>query len=238
MCARAVTTVSDDRLIPVKLLNPTSRGATLPRHSVVARLVEGPTLCEQSLDVAGDCGPGWVDRLIEDSDLTDGDQRAVLRDLLVRHERAFSLKGELGQCGLVKHSIPLVSGAQPVAQPPRRVNVSDRQDVADVVQKMQQDGVIRMSCSPWSSPIVPVRKKDGSIRLCIDYRRLNDVTHGDSYPLPRVEDCLDALSGSVWFSVLDLQSGYWQQDIAEADKEKTAFSTHTGLREFQRMPFG
>ena len=85
---------------------------------------------------------------------------------------------------------------------------------------------------------MPVRKKDGSLRLCIDYRRLNDVTHGDSYPLPRVEDCLDALSGSVWFSVLDLQSGYWQQDIAEADKEKTAFSTHTGLWEFQRMPFG
>ena len=76
------------------------------------------------------------------------------------------------------------------------------------------------------------------LRLCIDYRRLNDVTHGDSHPLPRVEDCLDALAGSVWFSVLDLQSGYWQQDINEGDMEKTAFSTHTGLWEFLRMPFG
>ena len=85
---------------------------------------------------------------------------------------------------------------------------------------------------------MPVKKKDGSMRLCIDYRRLNDVTHGDSHPLPRVDDCLDALSGSLWFSVLDLQSGYWQQEVEDADQEKTAFSTHAGLWEFRRLPFG
>ena len=227
MCARSVAQVSPDHLIPVRLLNPTSREVTLPSHAVVARLVLDSCLVDPGVGVGNASSRDWIESLVRDSDLSDDDQQNALRDLLIRHEQAFSLNGELGQCGIVKHAIPLVKGAQPVAQPPRRVNVNDRREVEDAVQKMQRDGVIRSSCSPWSSPIVPVRKKDGTLRLCVDYRRLNDVTHGDSHPLPRVEDCLDALSGSVWFSVLDLQSGYWQQDIVEGDVEKNCFFRHT-----------
>ena len=103
---------------------------------------------------------------------------------------------------------------------------------------MLQDGVIRPSTSPWSSPIVMVRKKDGAWRFCIDFRKLNDVTHKDAYPLPRIDETLESLSGSTLFTTLDLASGYWQVELEEADKEKTAFSTAEGHFEFNVMPFG
>ncbi|XP_076383741.1 uncharacterized protein LOC143260987 [Megalopta genalis] len=103
---------------------------------------------------------------------------------------------------------------------------------------MERQGVIEKSQSPWSSPVVLVKKKDGSIRFCVDYRRLNNITKKDSYPLPRIEDTLDALDGSCWFSTIDLQSGYWQISMDPVNKEKTAFCVGTGLWQFKVMPFG
>ena len=94
---------------------------------------------------------------------------------------------------------------------------------------MLAKGIIEPLSSPWSSPVILVKKKDGTIRFCVDYRKVNGVTVKDSYPLPRIEDCLDALSGSQWFCTLELASGYWQVKMAEKDKEKTAFSMGSGL---------
>ncbi|GFW36446.1 retrovirus-related Pol polyprotein from transposon 297 [Trichonephila clavipes] len=96
----------------------------------------------------------------------------------------------------------------------------------------------RTVSSPWASPIVLVRKKDGSTRFCVDYRKLNDVTKKDSYPLPRIDDTLINLSGHKWFSTLDLKSGYWQVEIHPEDREKTAFTSGQGLWQFKVMPFG
>ncbi len=88
------------------------------------------------------------------------------------------------------------------------------------------------------APVVLVKKKDGSLQFCIDYRKLNQVTHKDCYPLPRVDDILDSLSGAQWFTTIDLRRGYWQVEVNPEDREKTAFSTPHGLFQFRVMPFG
>ena len=107
------------------------------------------------------------------------------------------------------------------------------------VQQMLASDVIRHSNSPWALPVVMVKKKDGSLRFCVDFRQLNAATVKDAHPLPRIDDLLDMLHGARWFSTLDLKSGYWQVPIMEWDKEKTAFRTSSGqLYEFNPVPFG
>ena len=103
---------------------------------------------------------------------------------------------------------------------------------------MLQQGVIQPSHSPWASPIVLVKKKGGGYRFFIDYRKLNEVTKKDAHILPRLDDLLDALRGSHYFSTLDLRSGYWQVSVADEDRGKTVFITPDGLWEFIRLPFG
>ena len=103
---------------------------------------------------------------------------------------------------------------------------------------MLRRGVIEPSMSPWASAIVLVKKKDGSTRFCVDYRRLKNFTIKDAYPLPRIDESLDQLSGAQWFSTLDMNSGYWQIELDPTDKHKTAFVTRQGLYEFNVMPFG
>ena len=103
---------------------------------------------------------------------------------------------------------------------------------------MLDKNVIKTSNSPWTSPIVFVQKKDGTTRFCVDYRKVNAVTRKDAYPLPRVDDTLNTLAGSKWFSTLDLISGYWQVEMSPEHREKTAFCTTEGLFEFNVTPFG
>ena len=107
-----------------------------------------------------------------------------------------------------------------------------------MVKDMLEKGVIRPSASAWASPIVLVPKRDGSLRFCVDYRKVNSITKKDVYPLPRIDDILDTLSEARYFSTLDLASGFWQIEMDPATREKSAFVTHCGLHEFVRMPFG
>ncbi|KMQ85704.1 krab-a domain-containing protein [Lasius niger] len=113
-----------------------------------------------------------------------------------------------------------------------------REEVNKIIEDMKHQGVIEESLSPWVSPAVMVKKKDGTIRFCVDYRKLNAVTVRDSYLLPRIDDILDQLCGNSWFSTLDLKSGYWQVKIRPENKDKTAFSIGNGLWQFTVMPFG
>ena len=103
---------------------------------------------------------------------------------------------------------------------------------------MLKVGIIEPADSEWTSPPVLVRKKDGSVRWCIDYRKLNNATKKDTYPLPLIEECLDALSGNMYFSTLDMASGYWQIEVEPEDCPKTAFITKYGVFQHRTMPFG
>ena len=127
----------------------------------------------------------------------------------------------------------------PIRQYPRRLPFYYRDEVNRQIKDMLQQGVMQPSTSPSASPVVLVKKKDGSYRFCVDYRKLNLVTEQDAHPLPRVDDLLDSLNGSFLFSTLDLRSGYWQLSMSQEDRQKTAFSTLNGFYEFLRMdPYG
>ena len=144
---------------------------------------------------------------------------------------------ELGRTNKIKHSIH-TGNAQPIRQPVHKVPVCQRQEMQKLLVEMHKKDVIQPSQSPWTSPVVLVRKKDGSTQFCIDYRKLNSVTRKDAYLIPRIDDTLDTFAGSQWFSTLDMVSGYWQVEVGEADREKTAFCTSNGQYEFKVMPFG
>ena len=126
----------------------------------------------------------------------------------------------------------------PIRQRPYRIPLSKRKAVEVEIEKMLSEGVIRPSKSSWASPITLVPKKDGSIRFCVDYRKVNAITRKDAHPLPHIQDIFDSLSGAKIFSTLDLKSGYWQIPMHPEAIEKTAFVCHRGLFEFTRMPFG
>ena len=161
-----------------------------------------------------------------------------LQQTVLEAEDVFALTdSELGCTGIVKHNID-TEGHSPIKQQVRRTPFIQREKIAQMVAEMEVRGVIQPSVSPWASPIVLVPKKDGSTRFCVDYRRLNAITRKDVYPLPRIDDILDTLGQSKYFSTLDLSAGYWQIELDPKSKEKSAFTTHCGLFEFNRMPFG
>ncbi|KAL7880767.1 hypothetical protein SRHO_G00030210 [Serrasalmus rhombeus] len=144
---------------------------------------------------------------------------------------------DYGRTDLTHHAID-TGDAKPIKLRPYRASPATQVLLQQEVDKLLEQGVIEESHSPWSAPVVLVRKKDGTHRFCVDYRRLNAVTIKDSHPLPRVDDTLDRLAGACVFSTIDLTAGYWQIPLHPQDKEKTAFSTGTGLFHFRMMPMG
>lgn len=137
----------------------------------------------------------------------------------------------------VKHYIHTTPG-QKVQSQPYSYGPAERKIIDDEIDKLIASDLIQPSTSPWSSPVVLVRKKDGTIRFCIDYRKLNKITTRDMYPLPRLDHTIDSLAGMIYFSTMDCVSGYWQILMNPDDVAKTAFVTHRGLYEFKVMPFG
>ena len=166
----------------------------------------------------------------------DGKKQVMV--LLEEFNDVFSIgDGERGETDLVEMTIN-TGDAAPRKQNVRRIPFAVRQEVAHQLHQMQKNGIIQPSNSPWASPIVLVRKKDRTLKLCVDYRNLNSVTKPDKFLIPRIDDILDQLGESKYFSILDMASGYWQIKVSEESQEKTAFITQSGLYEFRVMPFG
>ena len=197
----------------------------------VVTLAEAPASASASSHPSKPCQPPLPERL---SPL----QQQQLNDLFKEYSDVFSQgEDDLGNTPLLEHAIE--THGPPLRQQYRRQNPAVCREEMAQVQQMLSSNVIRPSNSPWASPVMMVRKKDGSLRFCVDFRQLNAATVKDAHPLPRIDDLLDALHGAKLFSTLDLKSGYWQVPITEQDKAKTAFRTTSGqLFEFNQVPFG
>jgi len=147
------------------------------------------------------------------------------QDVFSRHEY------DLGRTTLIEHTID-TSDARPIQQGLRRQAQTTHAIIDEFTTSMEKQGIIEKSASPWVSNVVVVTKGDGTPRITLDYRMLNNVTYKDSYPLPNIADCLDAFKGSSWFGILDLRSSFYQVPLAAADRDKTAFITRRGQWRF------
>ena len=165
--------------------------------------------------------------------------QARMENLLNKYEHHFhhETSGPLRSTPHFEHHID-TGDSRPIRSAPYRVSRAEREFIQDQVTEMLNNDVIAPSSSPWASPVVMIPKKNGKIRFCIDYRRLNAATIRDVYPLPRIDDFLDHLGGAKVFSSLDLKSGYWQIPVSSDSRRKTAFITPDGLFECKRLPFG
>ena len=161
-----------------------------------------------------------------------------LTSLLDDYNDVFSYSEyDLGHTDVVQHEIH-TGESRPFKQPLRPQPRARLPVVDNLINEMQSQGIIEPCQSEWASNIVLVTKKDGSIRFCVDYRKLNSLTQKDVYPLPRIETCLDTLSGAAWYSTFDLRSGFHQVKVHPRDANKTTFTCHRGTYRFPRMPFG
>ena len=237
----------DHSVVPIRALNLSPDPITIHRDT---RVATAHSVGEDSVLAGGVTGKNATPemqlsetkkQLLWEAVESAGDeltqrQQEQLYAVLTQYGNVFAdNSGDLRKTDEIQHNID-TRNATPVRQPARRIPVAQQEEVRKLPLEMQEKNVIQPSRSPWSAPVVLVKKKDGSTRFCVDYRKLNAVTHKDAHPIPRIDDTLRSLAGSKWFSTIDLLSGYWQVGIAEKDKEETAFITHEGLFEFNVMP--
>ena len=250
-CARSIVCV-DGGKIPVRICNPFANPVVL--HSgmslgnaellpescpmvAVMQDVEEDIALMSAEDPPRKTAEEVMSEICERSELSD-DEKRMLKEFLITYSEAFSVNGEIGRYS--KHPFTIDTGdARPIRQMPRPVPHHQKAEVDRQLDDMLQKGIIKPSSSDWASPILMVRKADGSLRFCLDYRRVNAVTKHDAYPLPNVNDCLSSLGpDSCMFSHLDLASGYWQVEAHPETQEKLAFTTHRGLFQPVVQPFG
>lgn len=238
MAARSVSFCADT--IPVRLMNLGIDAITLYKGTTlgsVEQCVEEKRKDHRSAISAVTSSRPAGSTLFDLSNVHPS-ERNLLIPLLDEFSDVFSQgPDDIGRTNVVCHKI-MTRDATPIRQPPRRVPIHRREQVGEMIKSMLKNEIIVPSESPWSSPVVLAKKKDGSLRFCVDFRRLNDITVKDAYPLPRIDTILETVAGAKYFSTLDLACGYWQVEIASEDRQKTAFSTENGLWEFTVLPFG
>lgn len=236
--------VKGDRL-PIVLKNESQHDVVIPSkirvaevnsiHSVLPRSQD--SVLTPPVDQTRLLDNSKIEFNLDDSPLTPEWKERVTRKFNSMHEVFACHDLDFGHTTKTKHHIRL-HDETPFKHKARPIHPKDIQAIRKHLQELLDAGVIRESESPFSSPIVVVRKKNGEVRLCIDYRKLNLQTIKDAYALPNLEETFSALTGSRWFSVLDLKSGYYQIELEEIDKPKTAFVCPMGFWEFNRMPQG
>ncbi|MES9904881.1 MAG: pol polyprotein, partial [Sedimenticola sp.] len=226
--------------VPIRLANFKKTPCTIYENTVAA-VFEPVSVCTNQIQTKVENRiPEHMTELYEKScTYLDSDQKLKLRDFLVDNQDIFSKSSDdLGTTHLVKHHID-TGNNKPVKTYPYRIPLAKRQIAEQEIQKMEAAGVIEPSCSSWLSPIQLVTKPDGSVRFCCDFRKLNDATIKEFQPLPRIDDNLDALSGSSWFGCLDMRSGFWQINVDEESRPKTSFSIQGGRQmQWVKMAFG
>ena len=232
--------------VPVRLINFSSEPAIIYAGKEIAtieRVGKDTALTERSkLTPYNDITYEklvMIHEMVEESESgLSIEQKELFYQLLLAYADVIAgSSSDLGRTHKLQHSIN-TGNSTPIRQPVRRLSPQQRSEVQKLLNQILENGVVEPSASPWASPIVLVKKKDGSTRFCVDYRKVNEVTRKDAYPLPRIDTTLDTLAGSQWFSTIDLVSGYWQVEIEQEDRLKTAFCTTEGLFQFRVMPFG
>ena len=234
---RSFVTCEASGVVPVSISNVSCEDIYLQPRTPLGVLVQAE-ICLADMMVEEASVSNVIDQMDINPDLTN-EQLEKVQSLINGYLGTFSKDDmDVGFCDKVEHRICLEDEI-PIRLPHRRIPPPYWKEVQDYVDKLQQQGIIQPSKSPYASAIVLARKKDGSLRLCIDYRQLNSKTRRDAYPLPRIEEALEALGGARYFVSLDLAHGYHQLPIAKEDIPKTAFRVGTGgLYEYTRMPFG
>ena len=250
LCAPTLCQPDSDGKVTLRLINPSDSPVLIHKGATIAKFEE-TKVTDDIIPLDSDPSVSAMDSHVNTaSGMTplkfsclpsrnlSSQENHKLQTLLDQYSDIFAKSTlDLGHTTIVQHGID-TGNAMPIKQQPYRVSHSQKASIEKHINEMLDQGIIEVSSSPWSSPVVLVKKKDGGTRFCIDYRKLNAVTRKDSYPLPRIDDALDSLAGAKYFSTLDLQSGYHQVAMHPDSKEKTAFISHAGLYQFNVLSFG
>ena len=213
------------------------RKGTIMAHATKRpKLVICPVLTEGS--VTRENQPPEPESWLGEVNLDHLEEKLRRKVTTLLREYASVCDGRLGTIKGACHRIDIVPGAKPIYQQPYRCGIERRKAEEAEVNRMLQAKVITPSNAEWASPIILVPKPDGSLRFCVDYRKLNSITVRDSYPMPRMDECIDSLGSATVFTTLDCNSGYWQLPVATKDQDKTTFTCHAGSYKFLRLPFG
>jgi len=215
--------------VPVCVLNISDKAIKLKANTLIANLQQGTVLSETIDSDTEQVALSPLDEIVSRIDPSvPMDCRLELSKLLQKYRVAFSLdERDIGVTNMATHTIDTGNG-RPVRQAMRRHPPAHESAIRQQVDELLQQGIIEPARSPWASNVVMV-KKDGSLRMCVDYRQVNALTRKDAYPIPRTDVCLDAMSGSVWFSTFDLRSCYHQVPLHAGDADKTAFICRRGM---------